>query len=97
MNRCGFHIGKFFNKFHSDPNELERDAEETDVQFPDGVLRFEKRIDQIPVRDCKKAQSEDKIQVEKTEITAMYKENHEYHGYRRILMELRSQPMPIRV
>lgn len=42
VNRCGFHIVEFFNKFHPDPNEPEADHEETDEQFPDGMFRFEK-------------------------------------------------------
>jgi len=32
-----------------DPNEPETDANEMDGQFPDGMFRFEKRIDCIPV------------------------------------------------
>ncbi len=40
---------------------------------------------------CKKAQSEDKYNLEKTEITAIYKENQGRYGYRRILMELRNR------
>ena len=41
VNRCGFHIVEFFNKYHPDPNDP--DAEnETDEQFPDGMFRFEK-------------------------------------------------------
>ncbi len=45
VNRCGFHIVEFFNKFHPDPNEPEMDVEEIDEQFPNGMFRFEKRID----------------------------------------------------
>nr|WP_317449966.1 GNAT family N-acetyltransferase [uncultured Sellimonas sp.] len=44
VNRCGFHIVEFFNKFHPDPNELEIYSEESDEQFPNGMFRFEKRI-----------------------------------------------------
>lgn len=40
---------------------------------------------------CKKAQSEDKYKLEKTEIKAIYKENQGRYGYRRILMELRNR------
>lgn len=40
---------------------------------------------------CKKAQSGDKYNLEKTEITAIYKENQGRYGYRRILMELRNR------
>ena len=45
VNRCGFHIVEFFNKFHTDPNVLEMDVEEFDEQFPAGMFRFEKIID----------------------------------------------------
>lgn len=45
VNRCGFHIVEFFNKFHPDPNEPEANIKEFDEQFPDGMFRFEKRID----------------------------------------------------
>lgn len=40
---------------------------------------------------CKKAQSKDKYEIEKSEITAIYKENQGRYGYRRILMELRNR------
>lgn len=40
VNRCGFHIVEFFNKFYPDLNEPEMDE-----QFPAGIFRFEKRID----------------------------------------------------
>ena len=42
VNRCGFHIVEFFNKFHPDRNDSETDCDE---QFPDGMFRFEKIID----------------------------------------------------
>lgn len=45
VNRCGFHIVEFFNKFHPDPNASEMDVEEFNEQFPDGMFRFEKIID----------------------------------------------------
>ena len=45
VNRCGFHIVEFFNKFHPYPNEPEADVKEFDEQFPDGMFRFVKRID----------------------------------------------------
>ena len=45
VNRCGFHIVEFFNKFHPDPNMPEAYVKEFDEQFPDGMFRFEKRID----------------------------------------------------
>lgn len=44
VNKCGFHIVEYFNKFHPDPNEPEMDFEESDEQFPDGMFRFEKKI-----------------------------------------------------
>lgn len=44
VNRCGFHIVEFFNKFHPDPNEVEMDLEESDEEFPCGMFRFEKKI-----------------------------------------------------
>ena len=42
VNRCGFHIVEFFNKFHPDPNNPELDCDE---QFPDGMFRYEKIVD----------------------------------------------------
>ena len=44
VNRCGFHIVEFFNSHHPDPNDPDM-AEELDEQFPDGMFRFEKRIE----------------------------------------------------
>lgn len=44
VNRCGFHIVEFFNKYHPDSNDPEMCAEELDKQFPDGMFRFEKVI-----------------------------------------------------
>ncbi|MBO4947027.1 MAG: GNAT family N-acetyltransferase [Lachnospiraceae bacterium] len=44
VNRCGFHIVEFFNKYHPDPNDPEMCIEELDEQFPDGMFRFEKVI-----------------------------------------------------
>ena len=44
VNRCGFHIVEFFNKYHQDPNDPEMNAEKQDEQFPDGMFRFEKVI-----------------------------------------------------
>ena len=43
VNRCGFHIVEFFNKFHPDPNDPDM-TEQLDDQFPDGMFRFEKII-----------------------------------------------------
>lgn len=42
VNRCGFHIVEFFNKYHPDPNDPEMRTEELDEQFPSGMFRFEK-------------------------------------------------------
>ena len=44
VNRCGFHIVEFFNKYHQDPNDPEINAEKQDEQFPNGMFRFEKVI-----------------------------------------------------
>lgn len=41
VNRCGFHIVEFFNRYHPNPNEPEPPLDE---QFPDGMFRFEKII-----------------------------------------------------
>ena len=43
MNRCGFHIVEFFNSHHPDPNDPDM-AASMDDQFPDGMFRFEKRM-----------------------------------------------------
>ena len=42
VNRCGFHIVEFFNKYHPDPNEPEGEQMDLDDLFPDGMFRFEK-------------------------------------------------------
>ena len=44
VNRCGFHIVEFFNKYHPDPHEPDIECRENDEQFPDGMFRFEKII-----------------------------------------------------
>ena len=44
VNRCGFHIVEFFNKYHPDPNAPEERDISLDDQFPDGMFRFEKRL-----------------------------------------------------
>ena len=44
VNRCGFHIVEFFNSHHPDPNDQDA-AEQIDEQFPDGMFRFEKRME----------------------------------------------------
>ncbi len=45
VNRCGFHIVEFFNSHHPDPNEPDA-SDEADGQFPEGMFRFEKRMEQ---------------------------------------------------
>lgn len=42
VNRCGFHIVEFYNKYHPDPNDPEGEQMDFDDQFPDGMFRFEK-------------------------------------------------------
>ena len=42
VNRCGFHIVEFYNKFHPDPNDPDGQHIDLDDQFPDGMFRFEK-------------------------------------------------------
>lgn len=44
VNCCGFHIVEFYNSHHPDPNDPEM-AEQMDEQFPEGMFRFEKRIE----------------------------------------------------
>ena len=44
VNLCGFHIVEFYNSHHPDPNEPDADYE-TDEQFPQGMFRFEKRME----------------------------------------------------
>ena len=44
VNRCGFHIVEFYNSYHPDPNDPEL-SEHIDEQFPEGMFRFEKRMD----------------------------------------------------
>lgn len=43
VNRCGFHIVEFFNKYHPDPNDPEMNTAD-DEQFPAGMFRFEKVV-----------------------------------------------------
>lgn len=45
VNRCGFHIVEFFNKYHPDPNDSDGEPMNLDDQFPDGMFRFEKRME----------------------------------------------------
>ena len=44
VNRCKFHIVEFYNSYHPDPNDPEL-SEHIDEQFPEGMFRFEKRMD----------------------------------------------------
>ena len=43
VNKCGFHIVEFFNRFHPDPHDPETGMEET-YDEGGGMFRFEKRI-----------------------------------------------------
>ena len=47
VNRCGFHIVEFYNSHHHDPNDPDSQeaSDEQDDQFPEGMFRFEKRIE----------------------------------------------------
>ena len=45
VNRCGFHIVEFFNSHHPDPNDPDFGESAQDGEFPDGMFRFEKRMD----------------------------------------------------
>ena len=45
VNRCGFHIVEFYNSHHPDPNDPYL-TQELDEQFPDGMFRFEKRMNE---------------------------------------------------
>ncbi len=42
VNHCGFHIVEFYNSRHPDPNDPDAAL---DGQFPDGMFRFEKRME----------------------------------------------------
>ena len=44
VNRCGFHIVESFNSHHTDPNDPD-ETQQMDEQFPDGMFRFEKRME----------------------------------------------------
>ena len=45
VNRCGFHIVEFYNSHHPDPNEPDM-PQHIDAKFPDGMFRFEKRMNE---------------------------------------------------
>jgi len=42
VNHCGFHIVEFFNEYHKDPHEEERNCDVPDNEYFDGMFRFEK-------------------------------------------------------
>lgn len=44
VNRCGFHIVAFYNKFYPDPNDPDMTSGEEDSQFPAGMFLLEKRL-----------------------------------------------------
>ena len=44
VNRCGFHIVEFFNSRHPDPTDPDM-SDKIDGQFPEGMFRFEKRME----------------------------------------------------
>ena len=43
VNRCGFHIVEYYNKYHKDPNEPSESCESVQDNM-DGMFRFEKRM-----------------------------------------------------
>jgi hypothetical protein len=43
MNRCGFHIVEYYNKYHEDPNGHEESGEGIQDSM-DGMFKFEKRM-----------------------------------------------------
>lgn len=43
VNRCGFHIVEFFNKYHPDPNEPDDEDGNTEHDM-DGMFRFQKKM-----------------------------------------------------
>ena len=45
MNRCGFRIVEYYNRFHKDPSEHEETGECMQDSM-DGMFRFEKRMKQ---------------------------------------------------
>ena len=47
VNRCGFHIVEFFNKYHPDPNDPDGEYMNLDDQFSDGMFRFEKVMETL--------------------------------------------------
>lgn len=53
VNRCGFKIVEFYNAHHPDPNDTDR-VDELNDQFPDGMFKFEKRIDSEQIERIKR-------------------------------------------
>ena len=46
VNRCGYHIVEFFNRFHPDPHDPETGEENRyEDEENDGMFRFEKRME----------------------------------------------------
>ena len=46
VNRCGFHIVEFFNRFHPDPHDPETgEVNRYEDEEDDGMFRFEKRME----------------------------------------------------
>jgi hypothetical protein len=45
VNRCGFHIIEFFNKYHPDPNGS-YDEDDNRENEKDGMFRFQKKMKQ---------------------------------------------------
>ena len=43
VNRCGFHIVEYYNKYHKNPNEHDESGEGMQDDM-DGMFRFEKRM-----------------------------------------------------
>lgn len=46
VNRCGFHIVEFFNKYHPDPNDSDEMEELPDIDYFADFFRFEKVMKQ---------------------------------------------------
>ena len=55
VNKCGFHIVEFFNRFHPDPHDPETGGEEA-YEAGGGMFRFEKAMDHHQPAGEEKAQ-----------------------------------------
>lgn len=42
INKCGFHVVEFFNRFHTNPEDPDGESDEGSEEF-EGMFRFEKR------------------------------------------------------